>query len=238
MHEPTIPNSPLHACWSQAGVWGRGDCGELAKVHHCRNCPVYSAAAALMLDGALPEGYLDATTAHYAAPPPDPARDTASILIFRIGPEWLALPLTALEEIVERRPLHSLPHAASPFLKGLVNVRGQLLLCLSLTKILQLPERSPTAKTAQTIFERLLVLTSEKGRLVFPVSEVAGLHRHRPAELREPPATVTRAGAHFTKAVLPWRYVRRDVPNREPEDVRVGVLDAAALLQAIHQSLA
>ena len=161
-------------------MWGRNDCGELAKVHHCRNCPVYSAAAALMLDGALPAGYLDATTAHYAATSPDPARDTDSILIFRIGPEWLALPVRALVEIVERRPLHSVPHAPSPFLKGLVNVRGQLLVCISLTKLLQLPERSSSAKTAQTVFERLLVIASEKGRLVFPVTEVAGLHRYRP----------------------------------------------------------
>ena len=228
---------PVHACWSKAGVWGEGDCPELERFVHCRNCPVYSAAAVSMLDRALPDGYAEAWAVHFAAPKPPPERDTTSLLIFRVNAEWLALPVSALVEIVERRPVHSLPHARRSFLKGIVNVRGQLLVCVSLTSLLQLTERTVAQKTSSTIFERLLVVRSDRGPLVFPVSEVAGVSRHGAAELRAPPATVARAGVHFTRAVLAWRNLRRPGQGTAPEDVVVALLDEDRLFQSINGGL-
>jgi Magnesium chelatase, subunit ChlI len=48
------PNRPeLHRehrdCWNQIGVFGDGTCPELAKVIHCRNCPVYAAGGRSLL---------------------------------------------------------------------------------------------------------------------------------------------------------------------------------------------
>jgi len=218
-------------------VWGEGDCPELERFIHCRHCPVYSAAAVSMLDRALPDGYAETWTAHFAAPKAPPVLDTTSLLIFRVNAEWLALPVSALLEIVERRPVHSLPHARSAFLKGIVNVRGRLLVCVSLTKLLQLGERTAAQKASSTIFERLLVVRSDRGPLVFPVSEVAGVSRHGAAELRAPPATVARAGIHFTRAVLAWRNRPRPGPGAAPEDVVVALLDEDRLFQSIHGGL-
>jgi hypothetical protein len=97
----------------------------------------------------------------------------------------------------------------------------------------------PTAaqKASSTIFERLLVVRSDRGPLVFPVSEVAGVSRHGAAELRAPPATVARAGIHFTRAVLAWRNRHRPGPGATTEDVIVALLDEDRLFLSIHGGL-
>ena len=40
----------IEDCWNKIGVWGNQECPELERVIHCRNCPVYSSAAARLLD--------------------------------------------------------------------------------------------------------------------------------------------------------------------------------------------
>jgi hypothetical protein len=61
--------------------------------------------------------------------------------------------------------------------KASSNVRGQLLLCVSLARLLQVStaESESTARRPKTTFARLLVVRTESGPLVFPVSEVCGL---------------------------------------------------------------
>jgi len=53
-------------CWNKIGVSGDGTCGELVKFVHCRNCPVYSAAGAMLLDREPPAGYRKRWTEHFA----------------------------------------------------------------------------------------------------------------------------------------------------------------------------
>src|SRR5712691_5819429 len=127
------PEVEPDTCWSRIGVWGDRQCGELQKHIHCHNCPAYSAAAAQMLDGELPPAYSQQWTEHFARTKEESSQETQSIIILRVGPEWLALPVNFLVEVVGRRPVHSLPHSRNSFIKGLVNIRGQLLVCVSLT---------------------------------------------------------------------------------------------------------
>src|SRR5258706_10614722 len=86
----------LETCWSKIGVWGDRQCGELQKYIHCHNCPAYSAAAAQMLDGELPPAYSQQWTEHFARTKEESSQETQSIIILRIGPEWLALPVNFL----------------------------------------------------------------------------------------------------------------------------------------------
>ena len=228
----------VDACWSRVGVWGRADCAELTKHIHCRNCPVYSHAAAALLDGAIPGGYLEECTAHVAAPKQPLASAAFSLLVFRINAEWFALPMSVLDEVVERRPIRTLPHARSPFVKGIVNIGGQLLVCVSLTRLLELPGRTEQEKTMQTIFERLLVITAPGGRLAIPVSEVAGPARCQADDLRATPATIEHSPAHFTLAVWPWQQCRHDATGLVMESIHIGVLDTQRLFPAIEKGLA
>ena len=228
----------VDACWSRIGVWGRADCAELTTHIHCRNCPVYSHAAAAMLEGAIPVGYLEECTAHVAAAKPPADAAAFSLLVFRINAEWFALPMSVLDEVVERRPVRTLPHTRSAFTKGIVNIGGQLIVCLSLTRLLGLPGRAEQEKTAHTIFERLLVVTAPGGRLAIPVSEVAGPARCQADDLRPVPATIERAPDHCTLAVWPWQQCRYDATGPVIESLHISVLDTQRLFAAIAKGLA
>ena len=141
--------APVHDCWRTIGVMGNGSCAELQKFVHCRNCPVFSAAALQLLDRPVWPQYLQEHTRHYAEArrPAAPAR--LSVLVFRIGWEWLALPTAAFQEIVERRFVHSLPHRRNGIVLGLVNVRGELIVCVSLGRLLGLePPTAPARNVA------------------------------------------------------------------------------------------
>ena len=131
---PTTPNP----CWSEIGVYGNGLCAELQKFIHCRNCPVYSRAGVQLLDRPLVAEYRQERTEHFAVPAPRPASKRSSALLFRLGHEWLALPTQAFQEVAEHRPIHSLPHRRDGLVLGLLNVRGELLICISLARFLRL----------------------------------------------------------------------------------------------------
>lgn len=119
------PHGGRNDCWNQIGVAGDGTCPELERVVHCRNCPVYSASGRHLLEREPPEDYLREWTQALAEEKgEDKAADTLSVLIFRLGQEWLALPTHVCQEVAEMRPIHILPHRSGPVLLGLANIRG------------------------------------------------------------------------------------------------------------------
>jgi chemotaxis-related protein WspD len=213
------------ACWNKIGTWGDSSCPELQRHTHCRNCPIYSQAAADILDRDMPDDYLDAATRHFADEVETVTRGDKSVIIFRIGQEWLALSATVLKEICDPRPVHSLPHQRNPAVLGIVNVRGELLVSISLGDLLgsdKGPDGEGKDRLART---RLLVATRNGERLVFPVDEVQGIHRFSPAQLGDAPATISRAGSTYTRSVLQWR------------DKSVGVLDEVLLFESLKRTL-
>jgi chemotaxis-related protein WspD len=215
----------VHDCWNTIGVEGNGSCRELVKFIHCRNCSVYSDAGLQLLDRPLPAGYRREWTEHFARVKKLGTPVRTSVLIFRVASEWLALPTTAFQEIAERRAMHSLPHRRGKIVLGLVNVRGELTICISLARALGLEGDTLHEKRSGVIFDRLLIAHWSGGRLAFPVGEVHGIHHFQRDELREPPATVSHSSATFTRGVISWR------------DRSVGVLDADALFGHINRNL-
>lgn len=212
-------------CWNQIGVSGNQTCRELSRHIHCQNCPVYSAAAVQLLDRPLSAEDRRAWTEHYAHEKPLGAPAKTSALLFRLDGEWLALPTTAFQEITERRVVHSLPHRRLAIVLGLVNVRGELLICASLARLLGLEFRPP-AKPVRAVFDRLLVADWNGERFAFPVDEVHGVHRFHQSDLRKPPATIARSGLNCARGVFPWR------------NIAVGFLDADAVFAALNRNLA
>jgi chemotaxis-related protein WspD len=193
-------------CWNKIGVRGDSSCRELEEHVHCRNCPVHAAAAVALLDREMPADYLADWTRHVAREKPATERDTRSVVVFRIGAEWLALPTIVFKEIVGVRPIHSLPHRRNGLVLGLANIRGELLVCISLRQILQLDETAEPKKEKQRAADpRLLVMQHEGGRAACPVDEVYGVQRIYSRDLMAVPATTARATTTYTKAVLSWR---------------------------------
>ena len=226
-HRPTTSAPAVVDCWNKIGVRGDSSCAQLEVHVHCRNCPVYAAAAAGLLDSEPPADYLDHWTRQVSQPKAQTDHDALSVLIFRIGAEWLALPTSVLQEIASLRTVHSIPHRRDGVLMGLANIRGELSVCVSLQRILNLEQQELAVAGNQRVAERrLLVLQSEGKRAVCPVDEVHGIQHFQRQAATPPPATVARAAAAYTHAILDW--------NRKS----VGLLDAERLFQTINSSLA
>jgi chemotaxis-related protein WspD len=112
---------------------------------------------------------------------------------------------------------------------GLVNVRGELVVCVSLARLLDtgslpapLPSRSQSSKRVR---RHLLVVRHGEIRAVFPADEVHGIRRFDRRELIDPPATIAKCGATHTTALLAW------------DDRSVGVLDVERVFSTLERSL-
>jgi chemotaxis-related protein WspD len=227
--EPASLSTPaaeeIDTCWHRIGVYGDGTCPELPKFVHCRNCAVYSQAAHQLLDRPLPQAYRQEWAAHFAREEKRAPPAKLSAVVFRLETEWLALPSEAFQEIAERRRIHSLPHRRQGIVLGLVNIRGELLICVALGRLLGLEKISGHSRS-RAAYDRLLVASWEGSRLVFPADDVGGIHRFQAQELREPPATVSKATVSFTPGIFLWR--------QKP----VGLLDPGLLFSMLNRSLA
>lgn len=209
--------APIDDCWNRIGIRGDRSCSRLVEHVHCRNCPVYAAAATRLLDRYALESIegAPATSAEAAE-----ANLGEAHLIFRLGEEWLALRTLALVEVAPAGSVHSLPHQRSPVLLGVANVRGTLVACLSLAELLGL-EAGPAPEAEGRRQPRMLILAAEGGPILAPVDEVDGIH---PLQLGA--AGSTASSSRLTRDVLQWR-------SRS-----VRVLDYPALLAAATRSLA
>lgn len=211
-------------CWNSIGVEGDGSCPQLREVIHCRNCPVYSNAGLQLLERALPPGYRRERTEYFSIQRKAATGSKISVVIFRVGPEWLALPTQAFQEVAEPRPVHSIPHRRHGVLLGLVNIRGELLLCVSMGRLLGVDHNAALEKL-RTYHDRLLVVAWDGNRLVFPADEVHGIHRFHAEEAAPPAMTPGNRRAGFTQGVFSW------------QDKLVGWLEPESLFSTLNRSV-
>ena len=216
--------APMEHCWRHVGVGGDRTCAELATFIHCRNCPVLAAAARRFFDRPAPSGYLESWQTILEQPAADLDADASSVLIFRLGNEWLSLPTAVLVEVTQPRQLHRLPHRSGTIIAGIVNIRGQLQVCIRLEGLLGLDATAKEPPIA-ALTARLLVVERAGARWAFRVDEVAGVHRVPKRSLRDVPATVSGADTRATVALFAW------------QDRTVGLLDEARLLDGLPRQI-
>ena len=108
---------------------------------------------------------------------------------------------------------------------GLVNVRGELLICISLARALGI-DGAGGAPAGRLAHRRMVVLRSAASKLVCAVDEVHGLHEAGSSAVRAVPATIARGAATHATAMLQWR------------DRSIGVLDDTLLFASVRRSLA
>jgi chemotaxis-related protein WspD len=207
-------------CWQRIGVSGDRSCPELEKFVHCHNCPVFAGAARDFFDRPAPPGYLAEWTHwlaetgghgpcgegeeqdHRVAVGGDDiaSRESVSVLIFRLGAEWLALPTLAVAEVTSPRPVHRVPHRSNRIFAGLVSLQGRAELCVSLHGMLGLD--TPTTSSSS----RLIVLR-DRDRAetwTFVADVVLGVYRPPRSQWRGVPSTLTNPAVAFSQAVLSW----------------------------------
>jgi chemotaxis-related protein WspD len=231
--EPRALGSPgVGDCWNRIGTSGDRSCPELEAHIHCRNCPVFASAARTFFDRPAPEGYLAEWT-HWLGGSGDAGglamggveggdRDLASVLIFRLAQEWLAFRTATVAEVTLPRPVHRIPHRTDETLIGLVNLRGQLLLCVSLHGLLGVSRaQSPPAPAgphapageagrgdpAAPPGARLVVLRDRdrSETWVFPAEEVLGVHRLPRTQVLGVSSSLANPEVSFSQAILRWQ---------------------------------
>jgi len=210
-------NEVLDHCWRRIGVYG-GDqsCPMLIESLHCRNCPIFSDAARTLFDR---ESDVDATDQWQRD---DATQDShAAALVFRLGHQWLGLPPALVAEVAARQPIRRLAHRTTGKLEGVVNVRGELHLCVALGELLGLGARSEASGTARMV----LVSDSDSEILAFRCEEVAGLQHYPKNSLEPAPDTLPEP-------------LRGCVTGLFPRDAgHVAMLDGKAVLELLEQAL-
>src|SRR5260221_7164238 len=187
-------------CWHHIGVAGDASCPELAHVGHCRNCPVYAEAGEGFFERPMPEEYRKDWTDLLRKSKEGHQAGTESVLVFKTGDEWLALPTTLLREIMEIRAVHRVPLRSSAVLLGLVNVRGEIQLCISLAGLLgiELADDEPAGNNSA----RRMIVADRGGEIwAFPADRIHGTHPIQSNSLIATPSTVERAPSRFTRGV-------------------------------------
>ena len=141
--------------------------------------------------------------------------------VFRLGDEWLGLPVGVLVEVTHPRTPHRVPHRAG-LLAGVVNIRGELHLCARLDLLLGItpPPNPPPGN------RRLVVIRQDADGWVFAADEVDQVHRVPTRALVPPPPTLSRAVARLTRGVFAQEN------NRS-----VGLLDDGRVFQALRERL-
>ena len=109
-----------------------------------------------------------------------------------------------------------------------MNIRGQLLLCVSLHGLLGVdPAATPPrggdegAGGGRESLPRLVVIERKAERWAFPADEVRSVHRIPQGDLRGLPSTLARAAHRYSQAVFTWR------------DRSVGLLDDQRVLAGL-----
>lgn len=228
-------------CWNQIGVGGDRSCVELETAIHCRNCPVYATAGRGLLEREVPLDYLNertialaqsqtestslqlSDTTQQAAFRVERSADTLSAIVFRLGNECFALPMSVLQEVTHPVPIHTIPHRRSEVVLGLVTIRGEILLCASLHHVLGLT--TPAASGDEQTIQRMLVVGTRDRFWVFPVDEVLRISRFHPSQLTATPVVVSQATETYTQGVIDW------------QSKKVNYLEAELLLHSLDRKL-
>jgi chemotaxis-related protein WspD len=157
------------------------------------------------------------------------AIEEQSVLMFRIGAEWLALDTRRVVEVVELRPIHRVPQRTDRLLLGLANIRGELHLCVSLRELLGIEGtlEDPQNKCLATPIskERLLVVEQEQNRWVFPVDEVEGVCRIKAQASENLPHTVEKSSRFYSQAIF------------SHQNKKVGMLAETRIFQALEKTI-
>lgn len=238
-------NTVFEHCWNKIGVSGDSSCPELKNVVHCRNCSVYGSAGRNLLQREAPKGYVEewtnlltqdvrnnpkesqasAQNSSVIKKQESSSDEPLGLIIFRVCEEWLALPVWVVKEITHVSSVHILPHRSNHVFAGIVNIRGEILMCILLRNLLGLPcntkglkcdgsseynrsscSESNTGRLTLTpvTYQRMMVLEIQGNRWVFPVEEVLGIQRFSSEQLKEPPVVISKTPDTYTKKIIIW----------------------------------
>lgn len=203
--------------WAPTGP----SCPELDRVTHCHNCDVFRQAGRHLLDREPPEGYgegwVEALDALREAP-------GTPVLVFRVaGDELVALRVSVLHEVLEWRPIRTVPHHRDGLVLGLVSLGGELQICVSLEALLDLPRPDPGVRPPRG---RLLAIGARGTEWAVLAQDALTLHEVPEDDLSAPPSTVSASPSPYVTGLFTWH------------GRRVGLLDEELVLATLRRRIA
>ena len=213
-----IASEAIVDCWNTAGIHGDRSCPELPKHTHCCNCPVYAAAARRILERRA--GTDSDSNDHVSEAPASSLGPRNSIVVFRLGSEYFALPANSIQEISPECPAHSIPHRQSRLPIGLVNVQGELLITAALNVLLG-TEASPKGETPRG--RRHVVVACNGLRFAFLADDVCDILEHTSDQTVAAPPTLS---SNFTRGL------------RQNGGRTIAILDPELIMGAVNREIA
>lgn len=181
--------------------------------------------ASTLFERAPSQEYIEEWTESLLQALSETPKDILSVMVFRIGQEWLALPTVYFKEVTVRRLVHPLPHKNNKILQGVVNLNGELKLYVALDQLLEIestayPPRYPYQE------DRMMAIAKEGDLWVFPVDEIDGIyHWEDLSSLENVPVNVSKSKADYLKGIM-------KIGNKS-----IGLLDEELLFASLKRSV-
>lgn len=151
------------------------------------------------------QDYLAAWKKALSEPEPDTGEpsEILSVVIFRLGKEWLALATACCKEVTHRRPVHTIPHRSGRVFQGVVNLEGELRLYVALHELLQI-ETSIEFQNSRMPYQRNRMMTIAKAGEIwaFPVDEIDGIQRLDTLKIENVPVNVAKCASNFFRGIV------------------------------------
>lgn len=212
-------------CWDELGVFGSGICELLNEYNHCKICPVYISSGRKLLHRDIPDELIDEWTELFTLEKSKEQINKTSVVVFKISGEWLAIKTELFQEAVVYKYVHSVPGRTNKYFHGVLNVNGELLLCISMAAFLELPEAMSVIDEGKVIYKSILVLNEKAQRYAFPIDEFAGVF-NVPSEIIESiPATVSKSDNTISTGLFVYN------------DKKVGLIDDKKLIEILKRRL-
>lgn len=190
-------------CWESIGVFGAGVCELLDDYHHCKNCPIYAISGRNLFERDISPDLISEWTSIISLPKESESVNKTSLVIFRIADEWLGLNTNVFQEAVVSRYIHFVPSRTNEYFHGIINVNGELLMCISIAKLLNLPNiQRESIKDNDKLFKNVLIIFDNNIRYAFPADEFLGVASVSNEDMTNPPLTVTKADNTITSAII------------------------------------
>ena len=109
-------------------------------------------------------------------------------------------------------------------LRGIVNVRGELLLCVSLGYLFKLKKSEKEYIQDKPIHQRYIVVVANDEFYTFPASEVRDTIRFDVDTLQKPPSTIAGSAGSYVKGII------------HHDGIDIGFIDSELLFNALHRS--
>ena len=130
-----------------------------------------------------------------------------------------------IQEITHCDKHHSLPHRKNKILRGLVNVRGELLLSVSLGYLFNLNKSEKVNTARSTIHERYIIISDKGDSYAFPVSEVKDTLKYEEKNLQKAPSTINVGPSNFIKGII------------EHNNIFIGLLDTELVFSSLNRNI-